>query len=268
MHTLALPTHLVPWTAPSPSLGKMAAVLWKCMESSTFPSSWISHGGSCPCCPFCPRVPALGQSLQLGALIRLVPLWMLTSPLGSVPEGLSFSAQLRKAPSPCLVQCHHVCISRKESAGWRSTDLPGILRIQEPLTGLLYGIPEGRCTRSHTGSHFILTTLKGSASPTWRRGYGGQQGRGRARCRRQGVSLGTALHLAISRDKFSSERPEGLDPSCPTFSWAPGLQMLTPQHTCTEFPDWCPQALGMAVDKISMNMATTDSAAMLCQQWS
>lgn len=151
---------------------------------------------------------------------RLIPLWMLTSPLGSVPEGLLFSAQLRKAPSPCLVQCHHVCISRKESAGWRSTDLPGNLRIHEPLTGLLYGIPEGRCIRSHTGSHFILTTLKGSASPTWRREHGGQQGGGRARCHRQGVSLGIALHLAISRDKFSSERPEGLDPSCPTFSWA------------------------------------------------
>lgn len=48
-HTAAS-THLVPWMAHSPSLGKLAVVLWKCPESATCPPSWISHSGSVPGC--------------------------------------------------------------------------------------------------------------------------------------------------------------------------------------------------------------------------
>lgn len=68
---------------------------------------WFSDNRGCP---FCHWVLALGQPLQLGALIGLIPSWMSTSPMWLRARGHSFTPQLRNIPGPSLVQCHHICI--------------------------------------------------------------------------------------------------------------------------------------------------------------
>lgn len=95
--------------------------------------------------------------------------------------------QLRKAPSPSLVQRHHIRLSRMESAGRRSAGLPGNLRIQELLMG--------RSAESWREGVLGLTRARISSSRPWERQCkchmetrtrGPARG-GRARCHYQGV---------------------------------------------------------------------------------
>lgn len=81
--------------------------------------------------------------------------------------------------------------------------------------------PSGKVRRVSQSLYLILMTNPGKAArASHRDGNTGASTEDMTGCHSQGTSLGTTPHLATIRNKSSCEKAEGLDPSCPTFSWA------------------------------------------------
>lgn len=216
----------------------------------------------------CPWVLALGQPLQLGAPFRLVPSQRLTSPLGSMPEGLSSHPSLGRLQVPFW---SNATTSAFPGRNLQDGEVPASLETSESKSfcGVALWNPRGKVSQVLHGLAFHPHDPgRGSASPTWRQGHGGQPEEDMP-----GVTTREFLwgqnSVWLPAETRSHWRDQDLThPAQLSPAPGPGPADARTTHTCTESPDWCPQPHGMAVHKISTNMATTDLAVMLCQQWS
>lgn len=173
-------------------------------------------------------------------------------------------ALLRKA----LVTPGPIFIFRKRYGGWRSTDLIGNLRIQVSDGAALQN-SDGKV---HQVSHSLILHPhsnfdRGSVSPACRHDMEASKEEDVPEHLSQPGSFSgdSAPFMATCRDRFSSERPEGLYHVLPNFLLGPGLRVLTRKHTRTESPTGVHQPLPVAFASISTNMETIDVAAMPCQ---